>query len=77
MINAYCEPLTFELPPISDPAGESQPWRRWIDTSLASPADIAPWKMAPTVLGGEYAVAPRSVVICVRHMWTGTGALVV
>ena len=33
MLNAYWEPLRFELPPAADRA----PWRRWIDTSLTSP----------------------------------------
>ena len=36
MINAYWEALAFELPPTEEGAG----WRRWIDTSLASPDDI-------------------------------------
>ena len=35
MLNAFWEPLSFELPP-PDPEGR-QPWQRWIDTSLASP----------------------------------------
>ena len=38
MLNAYWEPLTFELPPAP---GVYQGWRRWIDTFLESPNDIA------------------------------------
>ena len=60
MINAYWEPLSFELPPVDD-AGH--PWRRWIDTFLDSPDDIADWDQAPEVAGSSYRVRPRSVVI--------------
>src|SRR5262249_8636720 len=35
MLNAYWEPLTFELPRI--PAESQQHWRRCIDTALPSP----------------------------------------
>jgi len=59
MVNAYWEPLEFELPP-----GEGEnPWRRWIDTDLPSPEDICEWTDAPMVLGSTYSVQPRSVVI--------------
>ena len=47
MLNAYWEPLTFELPPV--PAESQQRWRRCIDTALASPDDIYPWEKAPFV----------------------------
>src|SRR5206468_3734306 len=36
ILNAYWEPLDFELPRVE----EDGPWRRWIDTSLDSPGDI-------------------------------------
>ena len=40
MVNAWREPLAFELPAAPQPpAGR---WRRWIDTSLPSPDDIVP-----------------------------------
>jgi isoamylase len=64
MLNAYWEPLEFELPPIGSPA--AKPWRRWIDTALESPDDIVPWNQAPTVSGPTYRVAARSVVA----LWT-------
>ena len=38
MINAYSEPLQFELPTAGN-AKESV-WKRWMDTSLQSPEDI-------------------------------------
>jgi isoamylase len=58
VMNAYWEPLAFELPA---PDG-NRAWRRWIDTSLDSPNDIVPWQEAPTYAGGSYLAGPRSVV---------------
>jgi glycogen operon protein len=59
ILNAFWEPLTFELP---EPRPANS-WRRWIDTSLDSPADIVPWAEAPTVPGHTYRVADRTVVM--------------
>lgn len=61
MLNAYWEPLTFELPPI--PAESRQCWRRCVDTALASPDDISLWEKAPSVAQATYVVQPRSVVL--------------
>jgi len=61
MLNAYWEPLTFELPRV--PMESQQRWRRCIDTSLASPDDIAPWQMASLVTQPTYVVQSRSVVL--------------
>jgi glycogen operon protein len=59
MLNAYWEPLTFELPPMS-----AEPrWRRCIDTALDSPDDICPWESAPVVRQATYEVQSRSVVV--------------
>ena len=58
MINAYHEPLDFEIQ--ESPAGG---WRRAIDTGLDSPLDIADpgrnlrWRLS------RYRVLPRSVVV--------------
>jgi glycogen operon protein len=61
ILNAYWEPLDFELPPM---VGVSQPaWRRWIDTSLESPHDIVPWNTAPSVPDQSYRAGARSVVV--------------
>jgi glycogen operon protein len=60
MLNAYWEPLVFELPQPGN--GGRSPWRRWIDTALESPHDIVPWKEAPAVTDGSYRVEARSVV---------------
>jgi glycogen operon protein len=61
ILNAYQEPLDFELPP----AGEASagPWRRWIDTALASPEDIVPWETAPALSRQTYPAAAHSVVV--------------
>jgi isoamylase len=61
ILNAYWESLDFELPPVEGGAGE--PWRRWIDTTLESPADIVEWGNAVPVFSQAYATGPRSVVV--------------
>jgi glycogen operon protein len=63
MFNAFWEPLPFELPPGT--AESRQPWRRCIDTALASPDDFCPWQTAPFVEQASYLVQPRSVVVLV------------
>jgi glycogen operon protein len=60
ILNAYWEPLTFELPP--PPDGSVQSWRRCLDTALASPDDMKRWEVAPLVPQTSYVVQPRSVV---------------
>jgi glycogen operon protein len=61
MLNAYWEPLTFELPAV--PSDSQQPWRRCIDTALASPDDIARWEAAPAVEPAPYVVQARSMAL--------------
>jgi len=61
ILNAFWQPLDFELPPID--AGSQTSWRRWIDTSLESPNDIVPWESAPSVSGSTYRASPRSVAL--------------
>lgn len=62
MLNAYWEPLDFELPE----ATKESPWRRWIDTSLDSPQDIVPWEQATAVAGETYRLEARSVAMLYR-----------
>ncbi len=64
MLNAYWEPLAFELPPVWE--GRHDGWRRWVDTFLASPQDICAAADAPVVLDAAYLVQPRSLVV----LWT-------
>jgi glycogen operon protein len=67
MLNAYWEPLDFELPP-----ARREPWRRWIDTALESPEDIVPWdSSAPIVTPSAYRADARSVVILWRRREAG------
>jgi isoamylase len=61
ILNAYWEPLTFELPPVSEERGG--PWRRWVDTTLESPDDIVAWRAAPPFTGQTYPAGPHSVVV--------------
>ena len=61
ILNAYWEPLDFELPSLKD--GALGRWRRWVDTSLDSPNDIIPWEAAPPITDHTYHTGPRSVVM--------------
>jgi isoamylase len=61
ILNAYWEPLDFELPPSE--SGAKSPWRRWIDTALESPYDIVEWQNAPSFSGSTYRAEPRSVAV--------------
>ncbi|MCU1262408.1 MAG: glycogen debranching enzyme GlgX, partial [Bryobacterales bacterium] len=61
ILNAYWEPLNFELPPVGDGL-----WRRWIDTSLDSPEDIVPWEDARPCPACAYKAGPHSVAVLVR-----------
>ena len=61
ILNAFWEPLDFELPPVGDRGGG--PWRRWIDTGLDSPEDIVPWSDARPCPGRVYRAAARSVAV--------------
>jgi isoamylase len=69
IMNAYWEPLDFELP--SPDKGEGKPWRRWIDTALDSPHDIVPWQQAVAVPGQTYRAEGRSMVV----LLTGAGSM--
>jgi glycogen operon protein len=60
MVNAWWEPLTFQLP---TPDGGQELWHRWIDTSRPSPEDIVPPEGAPAVEGGEWTVPGRSLTV--------------
>ncbi len=66
MLNAYWEPLTFELPPVPD--GQHR-WLRWIDTALAPPDDICS-SIPPTVRQCTYFVQQRSWVILALQLET-------
>jgi glycogen operon protein len=60
-INAYWQPLEFELPPVNGDSGAA--WLRLIDTSLPSPNDISEEGKGSPVNGPKYLVNPRSIVM--------------
>jgi glycogen operon protein len=62
LINAYWEPLEFELPA---PVANSSGWFRFLDTSFKSPFDINDPKRAPLCTSLSYTVGPRSVVVLI------------
>jgi isoamylase len=69
ILNAYWEPLDFELPPLGD--GGQEPWRRWIDTSRDAPSDIVPWESAPMVSDHAYRTEARCVVVLFAEIGSG------
>jgi isoamylase len=69
VMNAYWEPLELELPPLT---WAYAPWRRCIDTFLASPEDVCPLADGPLVLPPMYRVEPRSLVILFAQARTDT-----
>jgi glycogen operon protein len=60
MVNAFWEPITFQLPPVPEQFG--QKWRRWIDTYHESPHDICILQDAPLIEDSTYLVQARSIV---------------
>lgn len=60
IMNAYWEPLDFELPPLPPGTGH---WHRIIDTSKPSPDDFMHESRAPRVGTDTYPVTERSVVL--------------
>jgi glycogen operon protein len=59
MINAYWEPLPFDLPAVPDSCG---PWRRLIDTFQDAPFDFLE-QGAETSNQDVYVVQPRSIAL--------------
>jgi glycogen operon protein len=63
IVNAYWEPLEFEVPPLEADAE----WRRCIDTYLHPPDDICGWTQAARLRGLTYRVQPRSLVVLLAN----------
>jgi len=61
ILNAYWEPLTFEVPNLSP--HKPCDWRRIIDTSLDSPSDFSRYSDAPALSDPLYRAEARSVVL--------------
>jgi glycogen operon protein len=70
IVNAFWEPLSFELPAC---IGVQQGWRRAIDTALDAPHDICDSPDAAPLVEEVYAVQPRSLVLLFAAKQTGTG----
>lgn len=60
LLNAYWQPLSFELPAL--PAGFG-PWRCAVDTYRESPQDICLGVEAPPVNAARISVEPRSCIV--------------
>jgi glycogen operon protein len=60
LVNAYWEPLEFELPP---PQGGA--WGRLIDTALPAPEDVRSLEALAPVPGRTYKAESRSVVVLI------------
>jgi glycogen operon protein len=67
ILNAYWEPLEFELP-----ATMGDQWHRWIDTSLDPPHDIV-LDSGPQVASPTYRVGARSVVALYSRVQSEVG----
>ena len=65
VLNAYREPLHFELPELKN---ASPRWRRWIDTALETPNDICEWNYAVPIDAASYHAEPRSVVVLIAGL---------
>jgi glycogen operon protein len=62
--NAWTETLPFRIPP----APQGRPWRRVVDTALASPLDIVGLDEGPRVeVGAAYSVMPFSTVVLIAE----------
>ena len=71
ILNAYWEPLDFELPPWA--TGQWKPVAPMDRHALDSPHDIVAWQTAPSVPGSTYRAEARSVVGAVRSPWIPCG----
>lgn len=69
ILNAFWEPLEFELPTVQK--GNGDIWYRWIDTALDSPHDIVPWETSPAIPGHRYQTEARAVVVLFAHVNAG------
>ncbi|MEQ1587578.1 MAG: glycogen debranching protein GlgX [Cyclobacteriaceae bacterium] len=66
MINAYTEPLDFELPTLHN--GMVCSWSRWIDTSLPSPEDIGQLNKVAKLNGFVYSLNAHTVAIFISEL---------
>ena len=62
ILNAYWEPLNFELPPL----GSGNYWHRIIDTALPAPDDFSDLEAAVKIDKDSYLVTARSSVVLIE-----------
>jgi glycogen operon protein len=60
ILNAYWEPLIFELPPLAD---QELSWHRIVDTAQASPEDFCELPDAPLILENFCRTQARTMVV--------------
>ncbi len=72
LLNAYWQPLSFELPAL--PAGFG-PWRRAVDTSRDSPEDMCLGAEASQVSAAAIIVEPRSCIVLLSDAPFAAGAM--
>jgi glycogen operon protein len=66
MLNAYWEPLEFEVPSAD---GTKPPgWRRCIDTAAPPPEDVRAWADAPCHETPHCVVQPRSLILLAARL---------
>ena len=71
-INAYWEPLDFELSALPEVAGAAGAiWRRVIDSSRPAPDDLVLPPGGEVVAGATHRVAARSVVVLFARIESG------
>ena len=61
LINGHWEDLIFTIQ-----EGRPEEWRRIVDTSLASPEDIAETGKGHPISGAQHVVKARSIVVLLR-----------
>src|SRR5262249_52093720 len=71
ILNAYWEPLEFELSSANERSAIV--WRRWLDTALDSPHDIEELQSAPLVPSRTYRCSPHSVVVLFAELRPSEG----
>jgi isoamylase len=64
MINAYKEPLVFQLPVLDS----DKRWKRWIDTSMESPNDITHWNHPSPIDSKEYYLEANTIVVLINFL---------
>ena len=73
VLNAYWDPLRFELP-LRD-GDLPVRWRCCIDTAAASPDDCRMWEEASDVDAPVFVVQPRSLVVLASRLEAGGGEM--